>query len=81
MATILSHRFDKQRLLEIVDLEDMHGRKHQIQAPILDGFNTDAFIQGEIAQFEAQERAITEHIAARFDAITLQRKSDGTDET
>lgn len=71
---IVKHIIDKQRGVEIVDLEDDHGRKHQIQPGILDGTDVEAFIAREIALFEEQEKKISEHIEARFDPDTLERR-------
>lgn len=71
---IVRHIIDKQRAVEIVDLEDDHGRKHQIQPGILDGTDVEAFIAREIALFEEQEAAISAHIEKRFAAGTLERK-------
>lgn len=71
-ATITKHIFDKQRCLEIIDIEDSHGRRHQIQVSMSDP-NLDAFIQKEIAEFEAMEDSITEHIEKRFHPKTLER--------
>jgi hypothetical protein len=70
---ITRHILDKQRGLEIVDIEDSHGRKHQIQVPILMHPDPDKFIAQEIAEFETAEAAITKHIAERFDPETLER--------
>lgn len=72
-ARIVRHVFDKLRCIEIVDIEDSHGRQHQIQVA-MDFPHLDAFIEKEIAAFEAQEAWITEHIAVRFDPETLERK-------
>jgi len=72
-ANITKHAFDKLRALEIVDIEDSHGRKHQIQVPMQSGHDPDAFIQQEIAEFEAQESKITAHIEKRFHPETLKR--------
>lgn len=71
---IVRHIIDKQRAIEIVDLEDDHGRKHQIQPGILDGTDVEAFIAREIALFEEQEAKLAAHIEARFDPNTLERR-------
>jgi hypothetical protein len=68
---IIRHVFDKQRCLEIVDIQDSHGRTHQIQAPMQDA---DAFIDKEISAFAELEDRITSHIEARFNPETLERK-------
>lgn len=72
-VTIKSHKFIKEKALEEVVLIDSHGREHHIQVPILSGIDPDAFIQGEIAEFEATEAKLTEHIASRFDPQTMER--------
>lgn len=72
-VSIKRHVFDKAKALEEVVLVDSHGREHHIQVPILSGNDPDAFIQKEIAEFEATEAKLTEHIEKRFHPETLER--------
>lgn len=67
------HVFDKSTASEYVILRDSHGRTLHVRAPILAGPPAHAFIEGEIAKFEQQERDIDDHIRAHFNPDTLEK--------
>ena len=71
---VTRHFLSADHGMEIVDLIDSHGRKLQIQVNILSGLDPDEEIAARMAEFEAQEKQITEHIQKRFDPETLERK-------
>lgn len=60
-VTITKSVIDKQRCLKIVDVEDSHGRKHQVQVGFLTHPDPDGFIRAEIALFAEAEEKIAEH--------------------
>ena len=69
----VSHVFDKATASEYVILRDSHGRELHLRVPILHGPEPNAFIEGEIAKFEQQERDISDHISAHFDPESLKK--------
>jgi hypothetical protein len=73
--TIVSHKLIPERGIEEIILEDCHGRKLHLQAPIFGEVDIDGFLAQQIAEFESQERKISEHIRARgFDPLTREKK-------
>jgi hypothetical protein len=52
---------DKQRGVKEVDIEDSHGRRHQIQVGFLAHPDPDGFIRAEIAKFAADEEKLNGH--------------------
>ena len=70
---VISHKVYPERGVEEMVVEDCHGRRKHLQASIFFGPHPDEFFQAELAEFEAQEIAIEQHMAGRFDPETRNR--------